>query len=71
LKEAVVLKIGNFIQSFVDFIIIAFSIFLLISGVSKVNRKKAEAPPAPSKQEELLTEIRDLLKNNNNNTQKQ
>ena len=67
LKEAVVLKIGNFVQSFVDFIIIAFSIFLLITGVNKVNRKKLAAPVPPTKQEELLTEIRDLLKNNKTN----
>jgi large conductance mechanosensitive channel len=67
LKEAVVLKIGNFIQSLVDFIIIAFSIFMLITGVSKVNKKTPTAPTPPTKQEELLVEIRDLLKNNNTN----
>ena len=67
LKEAVVLKIGNFVQSLVDFVIIAFSIFLLITGVNKVNRKKPAAPAPPTKQEELLAEIRDLLKTNNTN----
>jgi large conductance mechanosensitive channel len=67
LKEAVVIKIGNFVQSLVDFVIIAFSIFLLITGVNKVNRKKPAAPAPPTKQEELLAEIRDLLKTNNTN----
>jgi large conductance mechanosensitive channel len=67
LKEAVVIKIGNFVQSLVDFVIIAFSIFLLITGVNKVNRKKPVAPAPPTKQEELLAEIRDLLKTNNTN----
>jgi len=73
LKEAVTLNYGNFIQVIVDFIIIAFAIFMLIKGLNAlVNlRKKEEAaaapePPAapePSAEEKLLTEIRDLLKN--------
>ena len=65
-KPAVVLKIGNFIQTLVDFMIIAFSIFLMIKGINKLSKKKEEAPPAPpapTKDQELLTEIRDLLKN--------
>jgi large conductance mechanosensitive channel len=66
LKEAVTLKIGNFIQSVVDFIIVAFAIFMMIKGVTNLNRKKAAevpaAPPAPTRDQELLTEIRDLLK---------
>jgi large conductance mechanosensitive channel len=65
LKEAVALKIGNFIQTLVDFTIIAFSIFLIVKGINSVSRKKeAEAapPPAITKDQELLTEIRDLLK---------
>ena len=62
-KAAVTLNYGNFLQATFDFIIIAFSIFLF----AKLNRKKEEvpapaAPPAPSKEEVLLTEIRDLLK---------
>jgi large conductance mechanosensitive channel len=63
--EAVTLNIGNFIQSLVDFTIIAFVVFLLVKGINRMNRKAAEAPapPAPpTKQEELLGEIRDLLK---------
>jgi large conductance mechanosensitive channel len=65
LKEAVLLKVGSFIQTLVDFTIIAFSIFMIVKGVSRMNRKKAEAPaapPAPTKDQELLTEIRDLLR---------
>lgn len=61
------LNYGNFIQSTVDFLIIAFCIFLFIRLISKLNRKKEEAPaapaPEPSAEEKLLTEIRDLLKN--------
>ncbi len=65
LKAAVTLKIGNFIQSVVDFTIVAFAIFMLIRGINRFGSKKDEAPapPAgPTKEEELLTEIRDLLK---------
>lgn len=64
LKEAVNLKIGSFIQTLVDFSIIAFSVFMIVKMVSRMNRKKIEAPapPAPTKDQELLTEIRDLLK---------
>ncbi len=64
---AVTLNYGNFIQVVIDFLIIAFSIFLIIKGINALNRKKKEepapaAPPAPSAEEKLLTEIRDLLK---------
>ena len=62
---AVYLNYGQFIQNVVDFIIIAFCIFLMIKGIMKLKKKKEEAPaapPAPSKEEVLLTEIRDLLK---------
>lgn len=66
--EAVTLNYGNFIQTTVDFLIIAFCIFLVIKGMSVMRREKpAEevpaADPAPTKEEVLLTEIRDLLKN--------
>jgi len=61
---------GNFIQTFIDFIIIAFCVFLLVKGINKISKKKkAEtpaAPPAPSAEEKLLTEIRDLLKQKQN-----
>lgn len=65
----VTLNYGNFLQQTFDFIIIAFSIFLFVSFIKKMSeKKKAEEPaapappPAPSKEETLLTEIRDLLK---------
>ena len=66
---ASVLAYGQFIQNIVDFLIVAFCIFLMIKGVNKLNKKKVEEPapapepPAPTKEETLLTEIRDLLKN--------
>ena len=63
--EAVSINYGNFIQTTVDFIIIAFAIFMVIKGMNSLKKKEEEAPaapPAPSKEEVLLTEIRDLLK---------
>ena len=69
-KEAVTLNYGNFIQVTVDFLIIAFCIFLVLKGINKASnmvKKEEEAAPAPapepSAEEKLLTEIRDLLKN--------
>ena len=64
IKEAVTLNIGNFLQTMVDFTIIAFAIFLMIKGINKLNKKKEEvpAPPEPTREEKLLTEIRDILK---------
>lgn len=62
---AVLLKYGMFIQQTIDFIIIAFVIFMMIKGMNKLRRKQEEvpaAPPAPPRQEVLLEEIRDLLK---------
>lgn len=65
----VALAYGKFLQSTVDFLIIAFCIFLFIRLIGKLSRKKEEAPaapapaPEPSAEEKLLTEIRDLLKN--------
>lgn len=64
-KAAVTLNYGNFLQTTVDFIIIAFVIFMAIKGLNSLSKKKEEAPaeaPAPSNQEVLLSEIRDLLK---------
>jgi len=66
-EGAAVLKYGNFIQNTVDFLIVAFCIFLMLKAINKLNRKKEEAPaepaaPAGPTQEELLAEIRDLLK---------
>jgi len=66
-KAAVTLNYGNFIQVTFDFIIVAFAIFLFIKAMNKLSKKNEEAPapvapPAPSKEELLLSEIRDLLK---------
>ena len=62
---AAVFAYGQFIQNIIDFIIIAFCIFLMIKGMNKLKKKEEPAPEAPAgpTQEELLTEIRDLLKN--------
>jgi large conductance mechanosensitive channel len=63
---AATLAYGQFIQNIIDFLIVAFCIFLMIKGMNKLNRKKEEpeqsAAPAGPTQEELLAEIRDLLK---------
>jgi large conductance mechanosensitive channel len=66
--EPNVIMIGNFINTVLDFIIIAFVVFLFVKFINRLRRlgeKKAEAPapepPKPSREEELLTEIRDLL----------
>ncbi|GAB4131572.1 MAG: large-conductance mechanosensitive channel protein MscL [Bacteroidia bacterium] len=59
-------QVGSFISAIINFIIIAFAMFLLIKGMNAMKRKHEEAPaapPAPSNQEVLLSEIRDLLKN--------
>ena len=68
-QAAVTLNYGNFLQQTFDFLIIAFSIFVVIRIIGNLSRKKEEekaaepAPaPAPSAEEKLLTEIRDLLK---------
>ena len=62
---AVVIAYGQFIQTVVDFVIIAFAIFIVIKAMNSLKAKEEAAPaapPAPSKEELLLTEIRDLLK---------
>ena len=61
---AAVFAYGQFIQNIIDFIIIAFCIFLMIKGMNKLKKKEEPAPEAPAgpTQEELLAEIRDLLK---------
>src|SRR5262245_37261387 len=62
---AVTLNYGSFLQTVVDFVIVAFAIFLMIRGINSMRKKQEEAPAAPappSNQEVLLGEIRDLLK---------
>ncbi|WP_417445906.1 large-conductance mechanosensitive channel protein MscL [Kangiella sp.] len=64
-KAAVTINYGNFIQSTIDFIIVAFAIFMMIKAMNRLSRKeeaKPAAPPKPTVEQELLTEIRDLLK---------
>jgi large conductance mechanosensitive channel len=68
ISPAVTWNYGAFIQAVVDFLIIGTSIFLVIKGMNSLKRKKEEepapeAPAEPTKEESLLTEIRDLLKN--------
>lgn len=56
---------GNFIEAVLNFLIMAFAVFCIVKAVNRFHRKKAEAPkasPAPSNEEKLLMEIRDLLK---------
>jgi len=73
-SPAVTLNYGLFLQATFDFLIIAFAIFLFIRLLTRLTKKKEEekkeepaAPPAPTKEETLLTEIRDLLKAQNKN----
>ncbi|MDI3471714.1 MAG: Large-conductance mechanosensitive channel [Pseudolabrys sp.] len=64
-KQGAVLAWGNFITLAINFIIIAFILFLIIRGINKLFKKAAEepaAPPAPTKDQMLLEEIRDILK---------
>ncbi len=66
--EEVAVNYGMFIQNIVDFLIIAFSIFVALRVIMKFKKKEEEAPapaPEPTKEEQLLTEIRDILKNQN------
>jgi large conductance mechanosensitive channel len=63
---AVTLNYGAFIQTTIDFLIVAFAIFMMIKAMNNMIKKEepapAPAPPEPTKEEKLLTEIRDLLK---------
>ena len=67
--QAVTINYGNFLQTVFNFLIIAFCEFLMVKGITKLSKKKEEAPvapapePEPSNEEQLLSEIRDLLKN--------
>jgi len=61
------IRYGNFISNVITFVFVAFALFLLLKGINKFlkkeEEKKQETPPEPSKEEVLLTEIRDILKN--------
>ena len=62
---AVVIAYGSFLQTLIDFIIIAFAVFMVVKAMNSMKKKEEEAPaapPEPSNEEKLLTEIRDLLK---------
>jgi len=62
-KPAVILGIGKLIQAIVDFVIVAFVIFLVVKAVNRMKREQpASTPPGPSPTERLLVEIRDLLR---------
>lgn len=65
-KAAVTVNYGVFLQHVVDFLIVAWAVFLLVRAINRLRRKEEAkpppAPPEPSKEEQLLTEIRDLLK---------
>jgi large conductance mechanosensitive channel len=65
--NGVQINYGNFIQSVVNFLIIAVAMFFVLKAANTMMRKKVEAPvpPAPTVEEKLLTEIRDLLKTPN------
>ena len=67
ISPAITWNYGNFFQLLIDFLIIGVSIFFVIKGINTLRKKKEEAPalevaPEPTKEEQLLTEIRDLLK---------
>jgi large conductance mechanosensitive channel len=64
--EEVAVHYGNFINSIIQFLIVAFCIFLVVKAINSLKKKEAEvteelAPPTPSKEEVLLTQIRDIL----------
>ena len=68
IAAAVSVNFGTLISTILDFIIIAFAVFCMVKAINSLHRKKEEAPaeppapPEPSAEEKLLTEIRDLLK---------
>ncbi len=61
-EESVVIRIGSFIQNIIDFIIIAFSVFMVVRAYQSTQEKEEAAPVAPPEEVKLLTEIRDELK---------
>lgn len=64
-EDPVTINYGNFIQTLIDFLVIAFAIFLIVKGINRFKKKeeaKPTEPAAPPADIQLLTEIRDLLK---------
>lgn len=64
-SAVIAIKYGNFLQTAIDFTIIAFAIFMVVNAINSLKKKEQAAPPAPpqpSAEERLLTDIRDLLK---------
>lgn len=61
-KGEVSIMYGKFIQTVLDFTIVAFAIFMMVKVINRLKKKEEAKPAAPSKEEVLLTEIRDLLK---------
>ncbi|HEX3148584.1 MAG TPA: large-conductance mechanosensitive channel protein MscL, partial [Gemmataceae bacterium] len=64
LQPAIAIAYGRFLQALIDFVLIAFCVFVLVKLVNRMHRPTAEIPKAPSDEVKLLTEIRDLLKAN-------
>jgi len=62
IDPGVVLKWGSFLTAVIDFLIVAFILFLIIKGINRLRRKQVEAPAAPQEEIALLREIRDALK---------
>lgn len=71
-EDAAKLAYGNFLQSILSFIIIAFAVFVMVKAINKLShlRKEEEAPKGPTT-EQLLAEIRDLMKEQQNEASKQ
>lgn len=63
-EESVYIRIGNFIQNIIDFIIVAFSVFVVVKVYQRTQKKEEAKPAAPpiSNEEKILAEIRDILK---------
>ncbi len=59
--EPVLWRLGAFVQTCIDFLILALCVFLLVKGINMLHKKRADAPTPPTKEETLLTEIRDAL----------
>ncbi|MDR1950854.1 MAG: large-conductance mechanosensitive channel protein MscL, partial [Bacteroidales bacterium] len=70
IAKAATLNYGNFLQITLDFLIISFCIFMFVKGINTLRKKPESVKPAePSNEEKLLKEIRDILKENKNNSQ--